>query len=94
MKKASEFIDSLMNSFKLEEHSTSLDLFSTWESMAGADIGAHSTLKEIDGNTLVVEVDHPGWIQIISLRKKEILNKLDTHFAALYIKDISVEREM
>ncbi len=90
MKKASDYIELLMESFQLDKHSSSISLFSSWQTIAGQDIGSHSTLRDIDGSTLIVEVDHPGWLQLIMLRKRELLKGVNKTFPELHITDIKV----
>ena len=48
-------------------------LFSGWADIAGASLAAHSRLSDVRGGVLIVEVDHPGWIQMARLRQEAIL---------------------
>ncbi len=90
MKKAADFIDTLMESFQIDKHSSSINLFSSWQSIAGTDIGSHSTLKDIEGTTLIIEVDHPGWLQMVLLRKNQLLKGVNKAFPELGITDLRV----
>jgi predicted nucleic acid-binding Zn ribbon protein len=51
-------------------------VFLEWKSIVGDDLGAHSRVIEIDGGIIAVEVDHPGWMQTLLLRKASILAAL------------------
>jgi predicted nucleic acid-binding Zn ribbon protein len=49
-------------------------LFAGWAGIAGEPLAAHSRLSDIRDGILIVEVDHPGWIQITRLRQAAILS--------------------
>ena len=71
----------------MENASLSAELFSSWEKTVcqawprGEDqksedvpaAAAHSRIKELEHGVLFVEVDHPGWIQILQTRQAELL---------------------
>ncbi len=92
MKKASELIDQVFNTIdeKYSEEKKYVSLFSGWERIVGSDIGAHSSIREIEGNTLLVEADHPSWAQIISLKNREILKKIGKAYPELQIGRIRI----
>lgn len=48
-------------------------LFSEWKSIAGVALAAHSRLVDVRNGVLLVEVDHPGWLQMLQLRKTSLL---------------------
>jgi len=48
-------------------------LFAGWPQIAGEGLAAHSRLSDVRGGVLVVEVDHPGWIQMARMRQDRIL---------------------
>jgi len=49
-------------------------LFNGWAQIAGEPLASHSRLSDIRGGILIVEVDHPGWIQVARLRQEGILS--------------------
>jgi len=49
-------------------------LFSGWPGIAGEPLAAHSRLSDVRGGFLIVEVDHPGWIQVARMRQEAILS--------------------
>ncbi len=93
MKKASDFIDILVNSYQMDKHSSSINLFSAWRTIAGEDVASHATLKDIEDGVLIIEVDHPGWLQLVLLQKKKIIASVHRDFPELHIKDIRVTHE-
>jgi hypothetical protein len=54
-----------------------------------AKLHDHSRVREIDRQRLVIETDHPGWIQILQFRQRQLLAAAQRKFPALGIKKIS-----
>jgi predicted nucleic acid-binding Zn ribbon protein len=48
-------------------------LFVQWQKIAGAAIAAHARLVDVRNGILIVEVDHPGWLQMLRLRQDALL---------------------
>ncbi len=48
-------------------------LFRGWEAVAGRELAARSRVVEVEDGVIVVEVDHPGWLQMLQLRKRALL---------------------
>ncbi len=95
MKKASEILARL-----LERHTPQAQpyssLFGGWEQIVGDSLAEHSRVHELRQQNLIVDVDHPGWMQHLLLRKGTILAKLRKQYPQLGIRDIRVrvvERE-
>lgn len=86
MKKASDYINEIFDSIQIDEHTHQISLFQSWEKIAGSDIAAHSKIHELEGKTLVISVDHPGWIQMIDLQKRRILRKISAQYPELGIE--------
>lgn len=49
-------------------------LFKEWEKVAGNLLSGHCRLMDVENGVLLVEVDHPGWMQMVLLRKKALLD--------------------
>jgi predicted nucleic acid-binding Zn ribbon protein len=48
-------------------------LFLEWEKIAGESLATHARLIDVQKGVLLVEVDHPGWLQILQMRKAPLL---------------------
>jgi predicted nucleic acid-binding Zn ribbon protein len=48
-------------------------LFRGWKEIAGEALASHSRLIDVRNGMLLVEVDHPGWLQMLQLRKSALL---------------------
>ncbi len=89
MKKARDVLIDVLGGIHLEGKMY-VSFFNSWNKIAGTDISNHSRLTDIKNGILYMEVDHPGWIQLIQLRKREILKKTKSIFPQLEIRDIRI----
>jgi predicted nucleic acid-binding Zn ribbon protein len=90
MEKAGDILKQLLDSKQRQNAAHYSSLFKGWESMVGAPICQHSWVKDIVNNILLVEVDHPGWMQMLFFKKRQILNSLKKAYPDLAISDISI----
>ena len=63
-------------------------IFSGWKRIAGTDIAAHSRVKDIQHGAIIIEVDHPGWVQMIRLKERRILTSIQKRYPELNIRTI------
>jgi hypothetical protein len=54
-----------------------------------AKLHDHSRVRELDRQRLVIETDHPGWIQILQFRQRQLLAAAQRTFPSLGIQKIS-----
>ena len=59
------------------------------DSKLGQNLYEHSSVVEIKNNILLIETDHPGWIQMFQMRKKYILNGLKMYIPELKIESLA-----
>ena len=50
---------------------------------------SHSRIKELQNGLLIVEADHPGWVQILQTKQKELLEAAQRGYPELNIRGIS-----
>ncbi len=65
-------------------------LFGGWQELAGPSLAGHCRAYEVRHGCLLVECDHPGWMQLLLMQKKPILAKIRQRFPQLGMKDIKV----
>ena len=69
-------------------------LFDSWEDITAkngiAAAAAHSRIKDIDRGILLVEMDHPGWKQILQTKQSKLLNDFRLRFPEMDISGISL----
>jgi predicted nucleic acid-binding Zn ribbon protein len=63
-------------------------IFLEWTKVAGDPIGEHSRPVEMEDGVLIVEVDHPGWMQILLLKKPSLLASIRERVPAMNVHDL------
>jgi len=89
VKDISALLSAFFDEGKRREGEGYAGFFGSWKRIAGERLAAHSRVKDIENDILVVEADHPGWIQLLQLRQSELLNSARALFPALTIRGIS-----
>jgi hypothetical protein len=88
MDKAGDILKEFLSFYNFEGGEKYVALFSSWRKMAGDDIAAHSRIVDLRKGALLVEVDHPGWMQMLQIKREEILKKLAAKYPDLGIRMI------
>ena len=65
-------------------------LFGGWQELAGPSLAGHCRAYEVRHRCLLVECDHPGWMQLLLIQKKPILAKIRQRCPQLGMRDIKV----
>jgi predicted nucleic acid-binding Zn ribbon protein len=82
---------------------SSSELFNSWEEIVcqvwprgdnqkKEDVPAaavHSRIKELERGVLIVEADHPGWIQILQTKQAELLQAIQSRYPKQDIRGIA-----
>jgi hypothetical protein len=89
MKRAGDLLSSFFDERLLKTAKGYSALFSSWASITGEKIAAHSRIRELEHFIVFVEADHPGWIQILQTKQQGILETLQRRFPDLDISGIS-----
>ena len=89
MDKAGDVLKSLLSVHN--EGAAYSSLFGTWVDIVGLSLGEHSRVYDVRHKTLYVEVDHPGWMQMLYFRKEKILAVLKIKFSQLDIMDLKIK---
>lgn len=91
MRKADELIQRFLDSVgQSEEGSLYVGLFRSWEPIVGERIAAHAQPVDVRGHSLVVEADHPGWVQMVMMQRSRIIGELSRRFPQLEITGLTV----
>ena len=88
----------------METARSTAGLFSSWTQVVAAgaqgrnaesgsdDVPAaavHSRIRELERGVLLVEADHPGWIQILQTKQAELLSAVQRRYPELDIRAIA-----
>ena len=60
-------------------------IYRVWDDILGHDLAGRARLRDIDRGRLLVEVDHPAWMQLVQMRQGQILRRVTRRFPALRI---------
>jgi predicted nucleic acid-binding Zn ribbon protein len=79
------FFDDTFSLGFFEDMEAAAGLFSSWKAVieeAGvASAAPHSRVADLKQGTVIIEADHPGWIQILQTRQLQLLNILQRRFS-------------
>jgi predicted nucleic acid-binding Zn ribbon protein len=93
MKKAGDLLSLILDNRIFEKAQGYSELFLSWELLTEENnipaAAAYSRIKELEGSVLLVEADHPGWIQILSNKQKELLAGIRRRFPQLSVTELS-----
>ena len=90
MKKASDVLAKLLEENSRGKAHRYVSVFRDWRDVVGLSLADHSRVYEVRHESLFVEVDHNGWMQMLLLRKSRVLGNLRRKFPELEIRDIKV----
>ena len=88
MKKAGDILKDYMRNFHSNMETGYSSVFKNWSKIAGEDMVSHSSVKDLTNGILLIEADHPGWIQLLQLKKKKILKNIHKFYPELDVISI------
>lgn len=89
VKRASDLVSALVSPQAARTGEGWLGFFSAWAEVAGERAAAHSRISDVDKGIVVVEADHPGWIQTLQFSQARILAELKRRFPRLELRGIA-----
>jgi hypothetical protein len=94
MKTVGEILSTLFDRQFMEKAHEYSKFFDSWEDITAkngiAAAAAHSRIKDLDRGIVLVEMDHPGWKQILQTKQSKILNDFRIRFPEMDISGISL----
>ena len=94
MKTAGDILSALFDEGFVEKAQGYSKLFDSWGDITAkngiAAAAAHSRIKDLDRGILLIEMDHPGWKQILQTAQSKLLNDFRRRFPELDISGISL----
>jgi hypothetical protein len=88
IKDVSSLLSTFFDADKLRRGERYSDFYSSWPRIVGTRLAAHSHVADVDKGLLVVEAEHPGWIQLLQVRQSSILGEVSKCFPELGLKGI------
>ena len=94
MKTAGEILSALFDEQFVEKAHGYSNLFNSWADITAkngiAAAAAHSRIKELEKGIVLIEMDHPGWKQILQTKQSKLLNDFRYRFPNLNITGLSL----
>ena len=94
MKTVGEILSTLFDRQFMEKAHEYSKFFDSWEDITAkngiAAAAAHSRIKDLDRGIVLVEMDHPGWKQILQTKQSKLLNDFRLRFPEMDISGISL----
>ena len=90
MKKAADILKNILGEQQARQAGEWSTFFKGWQALAGDDIAAHSSVRDVKQGSVIVEVDHPGWLQMLQMKKGKILATMKKRYPELDIQDIRI----
>jgi rubrerythrin len=94
MKTVGEILSTLFDKQFMEKAHEYSKFFDSWEDITAkngiASAAAHSRIKDLDRGIVLVEIDHPGWKQILQTKQSKLLNDFRFRFPEMDISGISL----
>jgi len=81
-------IDNFMNYIGLDSKMQEMQILNIWSACVGEAIAKYSAPQEIRKNKLFVRVENAAWRYELSLKKSEIIEKLNQNLKKKLIRDI------
>ncbi|TFG81891.1 MAG: DUF721 domain-containing protein, partial [Spirochaetales bacterium] len=63
--------------------------FGSWHKAAGDQLSAHSRPIDVRNGIVIVEADHPGWIQLLQMKQEYLLTVIARNYPTLDIRGIA-----
>lgn len=89
--KIADFLDRILPaSGRIKSGQEFMNLYQEWRWVAGDRLAGHSSVKTLEQGVLVVDVDHPGWLQMFQMEEEKILQRARNRFPELTITKIRI----
>ena len=85
-KRIDVLLGSFIDGFDIKRGSEYVNMHRGWRMLVGIDIAAHTRLVNLEHGTLIVEADHPAWMNELYLRRDKVLADVRRRFPELNIR--------
>jgi hypothetical protein len=94
MKTAGDILSALFDKRFVEKAQGFSKFFNSWTDITAkngiAAAADHSQIKDLDRGVVLIEIDHPGWKQVLQTKQTKLLNDFRIRFPDLNISGISL----
>lgn len=86
--KAADLVSAFFRSVGIKDEKGYSAFFSRWDSIVGTDLAAHSRVVDVRNGSIIVQFDHPGWMQVFHASNQKILTRINEAFPKIGAKAI------
>ena len=90
MRKVDDLLQQFLDRIGQSDGAPYVGLFRGWRQIVGDRIADHAEPVDIRGTALIVEADHPGWVQMVMMSRTRILRQLNREFPELKITGMHI----
>ena len=90
MRKVEELLQLFLDRIGQSDGAQYVGLFRGWREIVGERIADHAEPVDVRGSALIVEADHPGWVQMVMLSQRRILRQLKQRYPELGITGLHI----
>ena len=90
MKKADEILSAFFRMYNLEDGAEYVSFFESWQEIVGVDLASHSRVADIQNGAAIVEMDHPGWMQMLQMKEQKFVRAIQKRFPDLGVERLSL----
>src|SRR6056297_2761647 len=85
-----EILKTYFNDAQIDRADQYHSFFSSWKQLAGINIAAHTRPRDIRNRVLIIEADHPGWVQLLQMKTEPIRRNIQPDFPQPDIKELRI----
>jgi len=89
MQRASELLTILLQRANIDLADPRAAVAENWRRIVGTDLASHASLADIDRGRMLVEVDHPAWLQLLQMRERQIISEVKRRYPQLGVTRMS-----
>jgi hypothetical protein len=88
LERAGDILKELLKRRALSPAKAYMAFFRQWDDLVEDPLAAHIKPVDIKGHNLLLEADHPGWLQLLQFKENGLLKKIQVRYPELSIRAI------
>jgi hypothetical protein len=88
VRKISELLGTFLDKDICEKATQTSAIFKSWKLVVGSRLAAHSRIVDIESNFVVVETEHPAWIQLLQMQEENIVRFMKANYPQFEIRGV------
>lgn len=85
MKRAGDVLAELLRRARIQLDNPHSSVANSWPRIVGDDLASHARLADVDRGRMLVEVDHPAWLQLLQMQERRILSEVSRRYPQLEV---------